>query len=142
MASRSGELGDLPSRLERVFEGFPEVSAVYLFGSWALGSARPESDLDLAVVSESPDARAYRLDLLAELAKEGIDNVDLVFLDTADVVLRFEAVRPNRLIYARDTFDHGGYYSKTLRQYFDFLPHLNTQREAYKRRILQDHDQA
>ncbi len=132
------ELGDLPSRLERIFEKYPEISAVYLFGSRALGSARPESDLDLAIVSSSPGAHAHRLDLLAELAKEGLDNVDLVFLDTSDIVLRFEAVRPNRLIYAREAFDHGGYYSKIVRQYFDFLPHLNTQREAYKRRILDD----
>lgn len=131
-----GNANDLAVRLARVFETFPEVCAVYLFGSRALSAARPESDVDLAVVPAGTCTPLRRLDLLAALAKEGLDNVDLVFLDSADPVLRFEAVRPNRLVYARDGFDRGDYYSRVVRQYFDFLPYLRTQREAYKRRIL------
>ena len=85
---------DLAERLADVFGRFPEVLAVYLFGSVAEGRAGLHSDLDLAVVPASPAARGRRLDLLAALIAAGLDDVDLAILDGADVVLRFEAVRP------------------------------------------------
>jgi predicted nucleotidyltransferase len=127
---------DLRERLAGVFGRFPEVLAVYLFGSVAENRAGPESDLDLAVVPASPAARGRRLDILAALVAAGVDDVDLAILDTGDVVLRFEAVRPNYLVYAHEGFDHGSYYSRALREYFDLLPILATQGEALKRRLL------
>ena len=73
---------------------------------------------------------------MSDLARKGFCNVDLVFLDTTDIGLKYEAVSPNRLIYQREDFERGTYYSKIIRQYLDFLPYLNVQRAAYKRRIL------
>jgi predicted nucleotidyltransferase len=131
---RNMEQQGLIDRLARVFTGFPEVEAVYLFGSWAKGSADRESDLDLALVTSQP-LGSKKLDILTALTAEGIDNVDLATLDTDDVVLRFEAVSPNRLVYARAGFDHGSYYSRVIREYFDFLPYLERQRAAMKRRL-------
>ena len=74
--------------------------------------------------------------MLADLAAEGVDRVDLVLLEGADLVLQFEAVRQNRLIHARPGFDHGGYFSRTIREYFDLEPYLRVQRQALKRRLL------
>lgn len=125
----------LKGTLTKVLQGFPEIEAVFLFGSAASGTAKAGSDLDLAVVPSRP-LGARRLDLLAALAEAGLDAVDLVSLETEDVVLRFEAVRPNRLVYARASFDRGGYYSRALREYLDFLPFLEVQREAFKRRLV------
>jgi len=124
--------------LARVFQKYPEVRAVYLFGSAAEGRMHRESDLDLAVVPRSPAARARRLDMLTDLARAGFCNVDLVFLDTDDIVLKYEAVRLNQVVYQTEEFDRGEMYSRVVRQYLDFLPYLQVQREAYKRRILYD----
>ncbi|MGH9892144.1 MAG: hypothetical protein ACREA0_09215 [bacterium] len=55
---------------------------------------------------------------------EVFDDLDLAILDGADVVLRFETVRPNRLVYAREGFDHGAYDSRAVPEYFDLLPIL------------------
>jgi hypothetical protein len=62
--------------------------------------------------------------------------VDLVFLDTDDVVLNYEAVRQNCVVYQKEDFDRGAMYSRVIRTYLDFSPHLKVQRKAYKRRIL------
>ncbi len=124
------------ARLADVFRKYPEIQAVYLFGSAAEKRSRPESDLDLAVVPRSPAARERRLDILADLARAGFCNVDLVFLDTDDIVLKYEAVRLNRVVYKTDDFDQGETYSRIVRQYLDFLPYLKVQREAYKERLL------
>ncbi len=124
--------------LRKVFEKYPDIRAVYLFGSAAEGRVGPESDLDLAIVPRSPAARAHRLDILADLARAGFCNVDLVFLDTEDIVLQYEAVRLNRVVYQTADFDRGEMYSRIVRRYLDFWPYLQAQREAYKRRILHD----
>jgi len=57
-------------------------------------------------------------------------------LDEDDLVLAYEAVRPNRLIYAAPGFERGATYSRIVRKYLDFQPYLRVQREAYKRRII------
>ncbi|MCB8985053.1 MAG: nucleotidyltransferase domain-containing protein [Ardenticatenaceae bacterium] len=124
------------SRLEAVFSRYEGVTAVYLFGSVADGKTHPGSDLDLAIVPRSSALRQQKLNILTDLVRAGFDNVDLVLLDTNDITLKFEAVRRNRLIYAVPEFDHGSYFSKVIRQYFDFEPYLKIQREAYKKRIL------
>jgi predicted nucleotidyltransferase len=123
-------------RLAEIFQRFPDVQAVYLFGSRATARAHTGSDLDLAIVPRHARLRERRLDILAELVRHGFCNVDLVFLDTPDIVLQYEAVRENRLVYQAEDFDRGTTYSRIVRAYLDFLPYLRVQREAYKRRIL------
>jgi len=122
-------------KLSEVFACFPEIQAVYLFGSTATGRVHAESDLDLAIVSR-PSLNTRKLDILAELTRRGFCDVDLVFLEQADIVLQYEATRLNQLVYATAEFDRGAMYSRSVRQYLDFLPYLEVQRQAYKRRIL------
>lgn len=126
---------EIEARVARAMERFPEVDAVFLFGSATSGRATRESDLDFGIVTEDRALGTRKLDLLTEFARQGLDNVDLAFLGDDDLVIRFEAVRPNRLVFSRESFDLGAYYSKALRQYFDFLPYLTTQRRALKRRL-------
>lgn len=123
-------------RLSAIFARYPDIQAVYQFGSTVSGQTHAESDLDLAVVLGNPAAMPKKLDILGELARAGFCNIDLVFLNTDDIVLKYEAVRQNKLIFQRHDFDAGSYYSLILRQYLDFLPYLEVQRRAYRRRIL------
>jgi uncharacterized protein len=124
--------------LPEIFKKYPDIQAVYLFGSVANGKANSQSDIDLAIVPRNPSLREKKLDILADLTGHGFNNVDIVFLDIRDIVVRFEAVHQNRLIYCAEDFDAGSFFSLTIRQYFDFLPYLKIQREAYKQRILQN----
>ncbi len=123
------------SKLHAVLGKFPEVQAAFLFGSVASGRAREDSDIDLALVPGDSDLNERKLQILTAITKTGLDNIDLVILGTKDPVLRYEAIRQNCLVYAREEFDRGAYYSKAMREYFDFEPVLAVQREAYKRRL-------
>lgn len=122
--------------LTRVFRRYPDVQAVYLFGSAAEGRVQADSDIDLAVVPQAGSCRERRLEILTDLTRAGFDNVDLLFLDTNDVVLNYEAVRQNCVVYQTEDFDRGAMYSRVVRTYLDFLPYLEVQRREYKRRIL------
>lgn len=122
--------------LSEIFDKYPEIQAVYLFGSHVSGNLHILSDLDLAILPADRSLRGKKLDILADLARVGFCNVDLVFLDTSDIVIKYEAIRNNRLIYQREDFSRGEIYSKIVRQYLDFAPYLRVQRDAYKRRQM------
>jgi hypothetical protein len=117
---------------------FPAIEAGYLFGSHAHGIAHANSDLDLALVGEASAIAAIKLDVLADLTSAGFDRVDLVCLDDSDLVLAFEAVSANCPIFRRQGFDRGSYFSRVLREYFDFEPYLRIHREALKERLLRN----
>ncbi|HDL85636.1 MAG TPA: nucleotidyltransferase domain-containing protein [Candidatus Acetothermia bacterium] len=133
--NQSAELSELAS-LREVFRRYPGIRAVYVFGSTASGNATPESDLDLAIISANPSVRNKKLDVLSDLVSCGYCDVDLVFIDEDDLVLAYEAIRQNRLIYAVEDFDRGATYSNIVRKYLDFEPYLQIQRDAYKRRNI------
>jgi len=122
------------TKLGEVFRRYPCIQAVYLFGSAASGHARPDSDIDLAVIPADTSAGEKKLDILAELADCGFCNVDLAFIDENDLVLANEAIRQNKLIYATDDFDRGTTYSNIVLKCLDFEFFLRAQRQAYKRR--------
>ena len=121
--------------LKEVFKNYPEIEAVYLFGSAGTGKLHSESDIDLAIYPDTPGLREKKLSILTELAQLGFCDVDLVFMDKNDIVLQYEAVRQNIIVYRASGFDRGATYSKIVRQYLDFYPYFE-QRNAYKKRIL------
>lgn len=124
------------TKLKDIFPRYRSIDAVYLFGSRVTGKLHTQSDLDLAIYSEDPGLKEQKLDILADLAQAGFCDVDLVFLNDANIVLQFEVVRLNTVIYKKPDFSPGAFFSKTVRLYFDFYPYLVLQRKAYKERIL------
>ena len=132
---------DLPfdqQALARVFEAYPGVEAVYLFGSMATGRHNRLSDIDLAGIPKDSTVRDKKLDLLGDLVDAGFENVDLVILDQDDPVLNYAAVSPNVLVYSTEDFNRGTTFSNTVRRYLDLQPLLERQRKAYKKRLLGD----
>jgi predicted nucleotidyltransferase len=119
-----------------VFSAYPEIQAVYLFGSTAEGRSNHESDIDLAVYPGTDSLKSKKLDLLGDLAAEGFSKIDVVFLDGRDIVLEHEAVRLNRRVYEKAGFDSGTVFSSVVRKYLDFAPFLEVHRRRMKGRIL------
>lgn len=139
-APSTSPTGRLTSReadiLSELFAAHAPVRAAYVFGSAATGRRNTRSDLDVAVwLRDDANARTTKLDLLADLTRQGFDEIDLVILNEADLVMQYEAIRPNRLVYAADDYEHGRVFSLVLRKYWDFLPYLEVQRAAYKQRL-------
>ncbi len=115
-----------------VFEKFLEIKAVYLFGSQATGETHAESDTDFGFTAD----KNVREELSTELVKIGFTNFSLVYIPEATLLLQFEIVRMNKLIYARPDFDRGSFFSRIVRMYQDFQPYRDVQREEYKKRVL------
>jgi uncharacterized protein len=81
------------------------LSALWIFGSEAAGSARPDSDVDLAALFSQPIAPeqllAARLDLEILLGR----NVDLVDLRRASPIVARQVLQHGRLLVDRDAVD-------------------------------------
>lgn len=122
--------------LDSIFSNYSEIDGVYLFGSYASNKRSELSDLDLGIVYNDPSLRERKTDLYADLVKEGFEDVDIVFFNSADLVLQFEIIHHNQLIYRKKGFNHGELFSNTIRKYFDFKPYLDRQRKKMKERIL------
>lgn len=126
------------NKLNTVFSDYPDIEAVYLFRSAAAGRRNSSSDIDLGIVYKDSTICERKVELYAELVKKGFEKADIVIFNSADLVLQFEIIHHNQLIYSKESFNHGTLFSKTIRKYFDFEPYLIRQRKAYKRRILND----
>lgn len=75
-----------------------ELIAAWLFGSQATGRARPDSDVDLAVLAEHPLTLDQRLSLQTDLEQAlQRDCVDVVDLRRGSPILQFEALNGIRL---------------------------------------------
>jgi predicted nucleotidyltransferase len=100
-----------------IWQETPEVLAVWAFGSAQDGQVAPGSDVDVGVWFEIPPSFEQQLVLLARLQETlGLDEVDLVVLNDANPILRFEALS-GRPLFNRDPIRCAGFASLTAREY-------------------------
>jgi uncharacterized protein len=126
--SRSAEVIMEPDQLTSVLTDFlmrqPDVRLAYLFGSQAQGRPHALSDVDVALLlaehlSPLEQSRA-RLRLLGELmALLQREDVDLVVLNQASLLLRHRVLRDGRLLFANDDRERVRFAAETYRRYLD-----------------------
>jgi predicted nucleotidyltransferase len=115
-----------------VFQKFPELQAVYLFGSVATQTTHAESDVDFGFMAEAN----IKEELSTELIRSGFGNFSLVFIPEATPVLQFEIIDKNYIIYQRLDFDLASFRSKIIKIYIDMEYYKEIQRKYLKERIL------
>lgn len=106
--------------------------AAYLFGSEARGSARSDSDVDVAVLLRQPPPttlEGLQLDLAAEIERKIGREVDLVVLNRAPPDLVHRVLRDGRLLLEADRAGRIAFEVRARNEYFDLLPIL----ERYRR---------
>ena len=138
--SREEELSLRIPLLARNLSIFPEVVAVYLFGSFARGNPRRGSDVDIAVFTAdlSPSRHRFRsrAEYVAAASKAlGTDKVDVVVLNQAPIVLRHEVFRDGKLLFVRDRGGLSRFRVRSSREYLDTIPLRRIFEKAYFRRI-------
>jgi predicted nucleotidyltransferase len=134
---------DLDAQIIRAVEEIPGISVLAVFGSRAKGTARPDSDLDIAVLPDETvaldDSTARRLlqtriaVALADLAPEG--RVDVVFLDEATDVLRQRVMEHGRVLICRDREAWIELRVRTMREYGDREWVRDLTQRAQRRRL-------
>lgn len=80
----------------------PHLLAIYAFGSRAQGTAVPESDLDLAVLTEGYADPVLLWELSQQLADDLSCDVDLLDLRAASTVMQHQIITTGKTLWARD----------------------------------------
>lgn len=130
----------LVARLASALEPRAEILEAYLFGSHARGQARPDSDIDVAVYIDEERAEdgdwGYRAELATALmAALGEDDVDVVVLNRAPVLLYHRVLRDGVRLISRDLRATTTRAGQALSRYFDFLPQLDKMDAARRRSV-------
>lgn len=130
---------DLDHEITQAAEAIPGISVLVVFGSRARGTHRPDSDLDVAVLPDTPDSRARRYlqaDLAVALAHLSPDGrVDVILLDEADAVLRQRIMETGRVLFGRDLEAWKELRVRTMREYGDGEWARRIYREAQRQRL-------
>jgi uncharacterized protein len=121
----------------------PEVVLGFLFGSYARGQSRPDSDVDCAVLlaNDAPPGGTFdlRLRLMDGLARAiGRDDVDVVVLNEAPLALAYRVLRDGKLLFCRDHAAYVRYRLRTLDLYFDFAPLLERHQAMFLKRVSEE----
>jgi predicted nucleotidyltransferase len=118
-----------------------DLRLAIVFGSVAKGRARPDSDLDVAILPANADmSLAAELDLAADLSRATGREVDLVRLDLADPLTRFTVARDGVVVVANPRSAWTRFAVAAAREYHDLAPLLASAGELFRRRLLRDEE--
>ncbi|WP_226352212.1 MULTISPECIES: nucleotidyltransferase domain-containing protein [unclassified Pseudonocardia] len=115
-----------------------DVAVAYLFGSRAAGTARPDSDHDVAVLFAgvpSPVATELLAGDLAALLGTGVDVVDLA---RAGLELRGRVAESGRLLYSADEVARVRFEVDARMRWIEFRPVLEETTRSFLARVARE----
>ncbi|HYN22823.1 MAG TPA: nucleotidyltransferase domain-containing protein [Thermoanaerobaculia bacterium] len=112
---------ELAERLRQRAANWPEVRLAVLFGSTARGDARSKSDIDLGILLE-PYSPELRFKVEADLGRAAGRPIDVVLLDDAPPLLRFEIAREGVLLFEREDHFWTDFKTKAMIDWWDWAP--------------------
>jgi len=128
---------DIVDKLRAFFaERARAVVCAYLYGSAARGEARPDSDIDVAVLLQ--DARSgtlegLGLDIAGEIERRVGRPVDIVALNNAPPDLVHRVLRDGVLVHESDARARVAFETRKRAEYYDILPYLRQYRRSAAR---------
>lgn len=105
--------------------------AVILFGSYARGQQRPDSDIDIAFKSNKTVSKQEIFDMTQQLEEKLKKDIDLVNLDEISDSFRYEILMNGEIIYCKDEFQFDLYKLDMFREYLE----LNESRKSIIERV-------
>jgi predicted nucleotidyltransferase len=123
--------------IEKIIRTFyPEVQAIYLFGSYARDDARVDSDVDLAILLPHECAKTLGSIAFSECAKTLSEylkrSVDLINLREVNTVFQHEIIQTGQRVFTSEETDTGIFEMHVL----SFYQKLNEERHGILEDIL------
>jgi predicted nucleotidyltransferase len=125
---------ELQARIREHLAGRTDVRVAVLFGSRSRGTARPDSDVDLAVEAPGVDLLTLGAELGAALDLE----VDVVDLEEASIPLLEHVVRDGIIVHEGRRGAGGLWRSRTLATLETDRPWYRRMRDAWLARVARE----
>jgi predicted nucleotidyltransferase len=121
--------GDLLERIRNAtIEACKSFDCIYalLFGSRAIGVSREYSDVDIAVkFKDSSGCLKKSLDLMSLVEKDLGMPVDVVPLNIADTIIKYEVYSSGIILFCQDYDEYMDDHINAVDEYMDFEPSFN-----------------
>lgn len=129
-------------KLPPFFTGKKEVVFAYLFGSVAKGTSGNLSDTDIAIYIDPcqlprDGGYGYQSELLVELQAVLAGKVDVVILNSASTILKFQVLKSGILIYCRSEDERRLFHENAVKKYLDLKPLLKVQSYYLRKRLAE-----
>lgn len=122
---RDSDKMDIIKKCKDILMEYEDIIFAYIFGSYVSGKIRVDSDIDIAIYLEKNiDIYTY-IEIKMNLSEVLKREVDLVILNNAPPLLKYEIYKNNILIFSRDKTLESKYKVKTLFEYNDVKRYLN-----------------
>ncbi len=121
-------------QLKEALEGMPAVRLAVLFGSQARGRAGPKSDVDLGLILD-PDTRDERRRVEVAAGRAARREVDVVYLEEAPPLLRFQIARDGVVLVGREPRTWPRFKARAMVDWWDWAPTARKIHAAYARRL-------
>jgi len=123
------EFNIIRKKLKHYFTKKEEILFAFLFGSIANDKTTGISDIDIAVmlneskIDKTKNPYGYKAELLAKLISVlSFDDIDLIILNDAPLLLKHRIVQSGREIYTKDEKLSAEFCVKVMEQYLDLKP--------------------
>lgn len=117
------------NRLRRYLEGSDKIGFAFVFGSYARGEQRPDSDIDVGVYFERKHIpKGFEiLQFEQKLSEVAEKEVDLVVLNVASSFLRHQIQKNYQILVLQNKLAYTQYREQTMRDYDEYR-YLNPER--------------
>ena len=99
---------------------FPDLLAIYLFGSYSTPYETKESDIDLALITTKPLDSVILWNTAQQIAIEMNRDVDLIDLKEASTVFRYQVLTTGMRMYCTDPKECDAIENSYLSMYLRF----------------------
>lgn len=116
---------DVIKECKDILMEYEKIIFAYIFGSYVENKMKVDSDIDIAIYLKEdlkPDEYLKIKNILFDILKI---EVDLVILNEAPPLLKYEIYKKNILLFTRDKIIESNYKVKTLFEYNDIKRYLD-----------------
>ncbi|CCJ33511.1 type VII toxin-antitoxin system MntA family adenylyltransferase antitoxin [Caloramator australicus] len=108
----------LKENIDKLLSQF-DIKLIYIFGSYAKGNNKKDSDLDIAVLmgAYSPFDKLNLIGEFMDIFKR--DDIDLVILNDANEVLKFQVIKYGKNVYKISEDERVLFEARAMDEYMD-----------------------
>lgn len=121
------EIENLIKKVVKELKKIKEVKGLYLFGSYAKGTEKPISDIDICVITEKNVSRNKREEITSYSGRK----VQISLFWDLPVAIRHKVLKEGKLLFERDELLLHRITVNTWKEYMDFKPTIERFTKLY-----------
>ena len=129
---------EILAELTNYFAKHSEIIAAYIFGSTITGKVRKGSDIDIGLICQEnliKNLLTYRIEVITDLTSLLKRKVDVVILNSANLLLRAQVFQKGVLAYEQDPKARVSFQTKSMGLYYDYKRYFEYHSRNLKKKI-------